>query len=56
MVFPLPVGLPLTVSDNVAYAPRMAGEDDKEKLAETLIRRFFFGSVTCSSLTPSAPM
>ena len=25
MVFPLPVGLPLTVYDNVAYAPRMAG-------------------------------
>jgi phosphate transport system ATP-binding protein len=25
MVFPLPVGLPLTIYDNVAYAPRMAG-------------------------------
>ena len=25
MVFPLPVGLPLSVYDNVAYAPRMAG-------------------------------
>ena len=27
MVFPLPVGLPLSVYDNVAYAPRMAGHD-----------------------------
>jgi len=25
MVFPLPVGLPMSVYDNVAYAPRMAG-------------------------------
>lgn len=25
MVFPLPVGLPLSIFDNVAYAPRMAG-------------------------------
>ncbi len=25
MVFPLPVGLPLTIYDNVAYAPRMVG-------------------------------
>jgi phosphate transport system ATP-binding protein len=25
MVFPLPVGLPMTVFDNVAYGPRMAG-------------------------------
>src|SRR5512137_579060 len=25
MVFPLPVGLPLSVYDNVAYGPRMAG-------------------------------
>jgi phosphate transport system ATP-binding protein len=25
MVFPLPVGLPLSIYDNVAYAPRMAG-------------------------------
>ena len=32
MVFPLPVGLPLTVYDNVAYAPRMAGLHDKPQL------------------------
>jgi phosphate transport system ATP-binding protein len=32
MVFPLPVGLPLTVYDNVAYAPRRAGMYDREEL------------------------
>lgn len=32
MVFPLPVGLPLSVYDNVAYAPRMAGVHDHAEL------------------------
>jgi phosphate transport system ATP-binding protein len=32
MVFPLPVGLPLSVYDNVAYAPRMAGVRDRATL------------------------
>ena len=32
MVFPLPVGLPLSVYDNVAYAPRMAGLRDRTEL------------------------
>jgi phosphate transport system ATP-binding protein len=32
MVFPLPVGLPLSVYDNVAYAPRMAGLRDCAEL------------------------
>lgn len=32
MVFPLPVGLPLTIYDNVAYAPRMAGMTDRADL------------------------
>jgi phosphate transport system ATP-binding protein len=32
MVFPLPVGLPLTIYDNVAYAPRMAGLTDRAEL------------------------
>jgi phosphate transport system ATP-binding protein len=32
MVFPLPVGLPLTVYENVAYAPRMAGLHDRHEL------------------------
>jgi len=34
MVFPLPVGLPLTVYDNVAYAPRMAGMMHRAELDE----------------------
>jgi phosphate transport system ATP-binding protein len=32
MVFPLPVGLPLTVFENVAYAPRRAGMHDRYEL------------------------
>ena len=32
MVFPLPVGLPLSVYDNVAYAPRRAGHYDRTRL------------------------
>lgn len=32
MVFPLPVGLPLSVYDNVAYAPRRAGVYDRHEL------------------------
>ncbi|HWB02435.1 MAG TPA: phosphate ABC transporter ATP-binding protein [Verrucomicrobiales bacterium] len=32
MVFPLPVGLPLTVYDNVAYAPRRMGVHDRKEL------------------------
>jgi phosphate transport system ATP-binding protein len=32
MVFPLPVGLPLSVYDNVAYAPRRAGIHDRREL------------------------
>jgi phosphate transport system ATP-binding protein len=32
MVFPLPVGLPMSVYDNVAYAPRMAGTRDRREL------------------------
>lgn len=38
MVFPLPVGLPLSIYDNVSYAPRMAGERDKSVLDETVER------------------
>jgi len=34
MVFPLPVGLPLSIYDNVAYAPRMAGTRNRGKLDE----------------------
>ena len=32
MVAPLPVGLPLTIYDNVAFAPRCAGMNDKTEL------------------------
>lgn len=32
MVFPLPIGLPLSVYENVAYAPRRAGLHDRREL------------------------
>ena len=32
VVLPLPVGLPLSVYDNVAFAPRMAGQRDRARL------------------------
>jgi phosphate transport system ATP-binding protein len=32
MVFPLPVGLPMSIYDNVAYAPRMSGLRDRAEL------------------------
>jgi phosphate transport system ATP-binding protein len=32
MVFPLPVGLPMSIFENVAYAPRRAGLHDREEL------------------------
>jgi phosphate transport system ATP-binding protein len=32
MVFPLPVGLPMTIYENVTYAPRMAGLNDPDEL------------------------
>lgn len=38
MVAPLPVGLPLTIFDNVAFAPRAAGLRDKAEL-EGLVER-----------------
>ena len=39
MVFPLPVGLPLTVYDNVAYAPRMAGLHDQGASSMQLVEK-----------------
>jgi phosphate transport system ATP-binding protein len=42
MVAPLPVGLPLTIYDNVAFAPRCAGmrhRDDLDALVETCLRQ-----------------
>ena len=38
MVAPLPVGLPLSVFDNVAFAPRMAGIHDRHELEERVER------------------
>jgi phosphate transport system ATP-binding protein len=38
MVFPLPVGLPMTVWENVAYAPRRMGITDKAELNEIVER------------------
>lgn len=38
MVAPLPVGLPMSIFDNVAFAPRMGGETRKDVLAETVER------------------
>ena len=38
MVFPLPVGLPISIYDNVAYAPRMAGLRLKVVLDEIVER------------------
>ncbi len=42
MVSPLPVGLPMTVYDNVAFAPRMAGtrqKKDLDSLVEKCLRQ-----------------
>ena len=44
MVFPLPVGLPLTVYDNVAYAPRRQGIHDKQEL-DVIVERCLRDSV-----------
>ena len=38
MVFPLPVGLPMSIYDNVAYGPCMAGIYDKDRLDELVER------------------
>jgi phosphate transport system ATP-binding protein len=38
MVFPLPVGLPMSIYDNVAYGPRMAGMQQRGEL-DMLVER-----------------
>jgi phosphate transport system ATP-binding protein len=38
MVFPLPVGLPMSIYENVAYAPRRAGLHDREELDALVVR------------------
>ena len=44
MVFPLPVGLPMSIYDNVAYAPRRQGITDKSDL-DPLVERCLRQSV-----------
>jgi len=44
MVFPLPVGLPLTIYENVAYAPRRMGVSDKAEL-DAIVERCLKQSV-----------
>ncbi len=36
MVTPLPVGLPLSIFENVAFAPRCAGVSNRDQIAETV--------------------
>jgi phosphate transport system ATP-binding protein len=38
MVSPLPVGLPLSIFENVAFAPRCAGISNRDQIAETVER------------------
>ena len=38
VVFPLPVGLPMSIYDNVAFAPRMSGIRDRKRLDELVER------------------
>ena len=38
VVFPLPVGLPMTIYDNVALAPRLSGIKDRQSLDEIVER------------------
>jgi phosphate transport system ATP-binding protein len=38
MVLPLPIGLPLSVYDNVAFAPRAAGQHDRAEIDEIVER------------------
>lgn len=44
VVFPLPVGLPMSIFDNVAYAPRRMGIDDKTEL-QAIVERCLRDSV-----------
>lgn len=37
MVFPLPVGLPMSIYENVAYAPRRQGIHDRHELDELVV-------------------
>jgi phosphate transport system ATP-binding protein len=53
MVFPLPVGLPLSVYENVAYAPRRAGIHDRgelDDLVEQCLRQAMLWDEVCDRL------
>ncbi len=53
MVFPLPVGLPLSVYENVAYAPRRAGIHDRNELdalVEQCLRQAMLWDEVCDRL------
>lgn len=54
MVAPLPVGLPLTIYDNVAFAPRCAGvsaKDDLDGIVERCLRQAALWDETKDRLT-----
>jgi phosphate transport system ATP-binding protein len=38
MVFALPLPLPMTIRENILYGPRMAGQRDRTKLEEIVVR------------------
>ena len=53
MVFPLPVGLPLSIYENVAYAPRRAGLHDRRELdalVEKCLRQAMLWDEVCDRL------
>jgi phosphate transport system ATP-binding protein len=53
MVFPLPVGLPLSIYENVAYAPRRAGVHDRsvlDDLVERCLRQAMLWDEVCDRL------
>ena len=53
MVFPLPVGLPLSIYENVAYAPRRAGIHDRSELdgvVEHCLRQAMLWDEVCDRL------
>ncbi len=47
VVFPLPVGLPLSIYDNVALAPRLAGQKNKAEL-DVIVERCLTRAALCS--------
>jgi phosphate transport system ATP-binding protein len=54
MVFPLPVGLPMSIYDNVAYAPRRMGITDKTEL-DSIVERCLRDSVLWDEVKDRLP-